>query len=110
MIFETVKVFSERVGLPEDLLRKMIRQGQIPHVRTGARHVRVHVEAGLEALKKYAEQSAEEIAARLPVPMKIVKSKQEADPARKKKGGRPPDSVRLAKKLALKEASMKEKE
>lgn len=97
-IMETISDFAKRVNLPEKLIRRMVRQGQIPHLKTiGNCHVRIHVEAALEALKQYSLQSAEEIAAALPVPMRLYQQAPKAVSERKYKG-RPPDAVRLGRK------------
>ena len=98
-IFETPANFAKRTDLPEQLIRSMVKQGQLPHMKTGKCHVRIHVEASLEAIKQYSQQSATEIAASMPVPIKIIKSAVKPATDRKYKG-RPPDSVRLAMKKA----------
>ena len=98
-IFETPAKFAKRVELPEHLIRSMVKQGQLPYMNTGKCHVRIHVESALTALKQYAQQSATEIAASMPVPIKIIKSVVKPVIDRKYKG-RPPDSVRLAMKKA----------
>lgn len=91
-IFEPPKSFARRVGLPERLVRVMVRQGQLPHVKTGKCHVLIHVEAAMDALRNRAEQTAEEIAATLPVPIRFAAPRPQKQ---KKHPGRPPDSVRL---------------
>lgn len=97
-IMETISVFAKRVNLPERLIRTMVKQGQLPHLKLiGKCHVRIHVEAALEALKQYSLQSAEEIAAVLPVPMRLYHQPPKAASERKYKG-RPPDAVRLGQK------------
>lgn len=96
--FESIAAFSKRVNLPERLVRSLVRQGQLPHVKTGKCHVRIHVEAGMEAIKQYSEQTAEEIAATMPVPMRIISTQRTKIPTERKYRGRPPDKVRLANK------------
>ncbi len=99
--FESIPNFAKRVNLPERLLRVMVRQGQISHIKPGKSHAMVHVEAALEDLKKFSQQTAEEIAEMLPVPFKALhpkpRKKAEYKPAKKPRG-RLPDSIRLAKK------------
>lgn len=96
-IFEPPLAFSRRTGLPERLIRLMVRQGQLPHVRTGKCHVLIHVEAALDALRTRAQQTAEEIAAALPVPIRISPKPQSELPRKHK--GRPPDAVRLRQQM-----------
>lgn len=93
--FETIAVFAKRVGLPEKLIRAMVRQGQLSHVKTGPCHARICVAAALDELRKFAEQTAEQIAMRMPVPVYLAKSDTTGS---KKRRGRPPDKVRLAQK------------
>lgn len=99
VIMETIRDFAKRVNLPEKLIRLMVRQGQLPHVKTnGNCHVRIHVEAALEAIKQYSIQTAEAIAATLPIPMRLYRMPPKSADERKYKG-RPPDAVRLGKKV-----------
>lgn len=97
-LFETINQFAERTGLPIKLIRIMVRQGQLPHIKTGKAHVRIHIDSALDALRQKAEKTAEEIAATLPVPISLrpPKSQQEGQHCKKYKG-RPPDSVRLGR-------------
>lgn len=94
--FETIAVFSKRVNLPDAVIRQMVKQGQIPHMKISKNSVRVHIGGGLEAVKKYAELTAMEVAATMPVPIHIVCPPPVPRSERKYKG-RPPDAVRLGK-------------
>ena len=96
VIFETPAKFAKRTNLPERLIRALVRQGQLPHIKTGNCHVKIHIEGALEAVKQYSQQSAEAIAANLPVPIRIIKQHPKPVTERKYKG-RPPDAVRLGK-------------
>lgn len=101
-IMETVSSFSKRTGLPVKIIRLMARQGQIPHIKTGKSHIRIHIEGGLEAIKQHSQITAAEIAATMPVPIHMLApipafTAKPSSVARKYRG-RPPDSVRLAKK------------
>ena len=91
--FEVPAKFAKRVGLPERLIRNMVRQGQIPHIPTGKRGVRISIRDGIEALRQFAGLHVADIAARMPVPIQIQ------PPLKKKACGRKPDSIRLLKKV-----------
>ena len=98
---ETISSFSKRTGLPDRLIRLMVRQGKLPYIKTGKSHVRIHVDSALEAIKQYSQNSADEIAATLPVPLYQsyrTSVKKSAVTVERKYKGRPPDSVRLANK------------
>lgn len=97
-IFEPPLAFARRTGLPERLVRAMVRQGQLPHLPTGKSHVLIHVEAAMTALATRATQKAEEIAATLPVPVQLMPRPQQ----QKKHQGRLPDKIRLAMKAGQK--------
>ncbi len=94
--FESIASFAKRVNLPTALIRALVKQGQIPYVPTGKSHKRIHTEAGMEAVKKYAEQSAQEIAATMPVPMRTTYPRPIPRSERKRQG-RPTDAARLGK-------------
>ncbi|WP_455577308.1 hypothetical protein [Anaerosinus sp.] len=91
-IFESIADFSKRVNLPERLIRSLVKQGQLPHMKLGKCHAKVHIEAGLEFLKLYSQQNANEIATSMPVPINISNIPM---PKSKKHKGRLPDKVRL---------------
>lgn len=95
-IMETVSDFAKRTNLPEKVIRAMVKQGQLPLLKTaGNCHVRIHVDAALEVLKQIAIHSAAEIAATMPVPIRTNRFIKTASNERKYKG-RPPDKVRKA--------------
>ncbi len=96
--FESILAFSKRVSLPERLIRAMVKQGQLPHVKSGTR-VKIHIEAALEAIKKHSEKTAIEIAETMPVPLYTLKMPElQMQPRSDRKyRGRPPDAVRLGK-------------
>lgn len=96
--FETIADFSKRTNLPRRLIDALIKQGVLPHINSG-RHAHIHIEGAQEALKMYSAQSAEEIAATMPVPIRLMTVKSKTNTERKYKG-RPPDKIRLAKKNA----------
>jgi hypothetical protein len=99
--FETVESFAKRTGLPVNLIRGMVRQGQLAHIKTGRCHVRICIDVALEQLRQHATQNAEEIALSMPVPVRlttIARPREKEKPDARKYKGRPPDSVRLAQK------------
>jgi hypothetical protein len=71
-VFESIANFSKRVSLPERLIRALVKQGQLPHVMLGACHAKVHIKAGLEFLKTFSNQNANQIAMSMPVPINIA--------------------------------------
>lgn len=97
--FESISSFAKRINLPDGLVRAMVKQGRIPHIKTGKTHVRIHIEAALEAVKHHAEQNAGEIAMTMPLPINVPVPVPVPRAERKYKG-RPPDAVRLGKKTA----------
>lgn len=86
-VCESISKFAARVGLPERLIRAMVKQGLLPHVKTGKCHVRIHVEAATETIKQYSQYTAECIAKTLPVPITLM---QERPVVGQKHQGRPP--------------------
>ena len=98
IVFETIREFSQRVNLPEQLIRCLVKQGKLPHIKPKSCWVKIHVQSALLALDTTSATTAEELAAKMPVPIKIMPKRE------KKHHGRLPDKVRLAKK-AEKEAA-----
>jgi endonuclease V-like protein UPF0215 family len=97
--FESIRNFSKRVGLAENLIRKYAKSGRIPTVQSGRKNLHVHVEAALIALEQIAKLEATERAMYAPVtPIAFPVSKRVLE--KRKYRGRPPDAVRLAKKLS----------
>ena len=96
--FETIKEFSNRVNLPEQLIRCLVKQGKLPHIKPKSCWVKIHVKSALLALDTMSATTAEELAAKMPVPIKIMPKRE------KKHQGRLPDKIRLAQK-AEKEAA-----
>lgn len=88
--FASPPVFAKRVNLPVDTVRKLAKEGKLPHIRPGTSHIQINVEAAEEALKNMAQNTAELLGDRLPTIFR--------KPCKTKRAGRPPDSVRLATK------------
>lgn len=99
VLFESVPKFSKRIGLPETLVRCLVKQGKLPHVR-GNKHVQINIPASLDALKALSAATAEEIAATMPVPMTIrpASGKRSKPENNRKYRGRVPDAIRLRNK------------
>jgi len=98
VIFETIREFSQRVNLPEQLIRCLVKQGKLPHIKPKSCWVKIHVQSALVALDALSATTAEELVLKMPVPIKIMPKRE------KKHQGRLPDKVRLAQK-AEKEAA-----
>lgn len=93
--FETVREFAKRVNLPEQLIRCMVYQGQLPHVRPKKSWVKINVPMAIHALNLLSLKTAEDLAAQMPVPIKLMPQRE------KRHKGRLPDKIRLAKKTQL---------
>lgn len=96
--FETIAAFSKRVNLPDGVVRRMVKQGELPHVTTGKTHVKIHIEAALEAIRYYAERKASELQTNMPIPVNLANIPQLVPRSERKYKGRPPDAVRLDRK------------
>ncbi len=66
---ETILEFSKRMGLSETLIRQYAKQGLLPIIPVGKKHVRVLIEGAREAIWKIARAHADELAATMPVPI-----------------------------------------
>lgn len=100
VVFETIKEFAIRVNLPEQLIRCLVKQGKLPHIKPKSCWVKINVKSALLALDVMSATTAEELAEKMPVPIKIMPKRE------KKHQGRLPDKIRLAQK-AEKEAARK---
>ena len=92
-VFESPNAFARRTGLSDKIIRQYVRQGRLPHIKTGKNHVRIHVEAGLDALRRIAEETAAEkvtIMPALPFNLNIPYRPSEKPKSEKKYKGRPP--------------------
>ena len=50
VIFETIREFSQRVNLPEQLIRCLVKQGKLPHIKPKSCWVKINVKSALLAL------------------------------------------------------------
>lgn len=91
---ESITDFAKRTGLSEKLVRKYVKQGILPHIKTGKSHVKIHIESSLKALDILAQENANQRAAAKPVPLTVVNTKVRM--AHRHKKGRLPDSIRLS--------------
>ncbi|WP_371366229.1 hypothetical protein SRRS_06810 [Sporomusa rhizae] len=96
--FETIAAFAKRVNLPDGFVRRMVKQGELPCITTGKTHVKIHIEAALEAIRQYAERKASELQVNMPIPINLANIPQLVPRSERKHKGRPPDAVRLGRK------------
>ncbi len=97
-VFETIAAFAKRVNLPDSVIRRMVKRGELPHITTGKTHVKVHIEAAMEAIRQYAERKASELQSNMPTPVNLANIPQLVPRSERKHKGRPPDTVRLGRK------------
>lgn len=99
MTFESPLAFAKRTNLPKDVVYNLAKEGVLKAIQTSKCRLKINVEASLEKLEQLAEEEAADRATRVPVYRKRVREvRQKAAKAKIKRGGRPPDSVRLARK------------
>ena len=105
-MYESPAAFAKRMGLTREIVIRYIKSGEIPFIRPGTRNMLVHVEGAQEALALMAKKTAIEQKEQMPVvsmPRPMLLHQETEVIKRPKPAGRPPDSVRLAKKLAEQE-------
>ncbi len=90
--YVTPQAFADLSGISDELVRRYVKTGRLPHIKCGKAKVKIPVEAGLAALEAIAAETAANLAVGIPVQEPRVK------PPGKKRGGRPPDKIRLAMK------------
>lgn len=90
--FEPIAAFAKRVGVPERVIRALAKQGRLPLIKTGKCHARIHVEAALEAIKQFSQQTAADIALTMPVSIPIITPMPRSSNERKYRG-RVPNKV-----------------
>jgi hypothetical protein len=66
---ETILEFSKRMGLSETLIRQYAKQGLLPIIPVGKKHVKVLIDGAREAVRQIAQAHANELAATMPVPI-----------------------------------------
>lgn len=95
-VLETPTAFAKRTGLPVRHVRQYVRQGKLPHIKTGKSHVLIHVPSGLNALQALCNMTAGEIKAAMPIPLPIIPSgpRIKKPTGDRKYHGRVPDRIK----------------
>lgn len=96
--FKSINEFSKIVGVPAQTIRRMVKEGKLPTLPRGEKHVLIPLNAGAERLVDMAKTAMNEkyeaVIASSPVLHLVQPSIAKSKPKHK---GRMPDSIRLGR-------------